>query len=74
MKLGSIIKFAEALNDSHVNTINKLSLKKNKKKGYDLFVRYSGNIVSEEFQANKQRNHLERAVGDSVNIYFEVAE
>lgn len=74
MKLGSIIKFAEALNDSHVNTIEKLSLQKNKKKGYDLFVRYSGDIVSEEFQANKQRNHFERAVGDSVNIHFEVAD
>lgn len=72
LKLGSIIKFAEALNDSHVNTIEKLSLEKNEKEGYDLFVSYSGNIVSEEFQANKQRNHFERAVGDSVNIQFEV--
>lgn len=74
MKLGSIIKFAEALNDSHVNTITKLSLEKNKEKGYDLFIRYSGNIVSEEFQANKQRNHFERAVGDSVTIHFEVED
>ncbi len=74
MKLGSIIKFSEALNDSHVNTIRDLSLEKNENEGYDLFVKYSGDIVSEEFQANKQRNHLERAVGDSVTIHFEVAE
>lgn len=73
LKLGSIIRFAEALNDSHVNTIEGIQLTKNKEKGYDLFVGYSGDIVSEEFQAKKQRNHFERAVGDSVNIEFQVA-
>ncbi len=74
MKLGSIIKFAEALNDSHVNTIEKISLEKSEKEGYDLYISYSGDIVSEEFQANKQLNHFERAVGDSVAIHFEVAD
>ncbi len=71
LKLGSIIKFAEALNDSHVNTIEGLTLKKNKKAGYDLVISYKGLIISEKFQAEKQRNHFERAVGDSVNIVFQ---
>lgn len=72
LKLGSLIKFAEALNDSHVNTIVGIDLTKNKKEGYDLLVRYSGEIVSEAFQAEKQRNHFERAVGYPVNIKFQV--
>ena len=72
MKLGSLIKFAEALNDSHVNTIESIDFSKNKHDGYDLLVRYSGEIVSEQFQAEKQRNHFERAVGYPVNIKFQV--
>lgn len=72
LKLGSIIKFAEALNDSHVNTIEEIKMTKNKKEGYDLLVKYSGEIVSEKFQAEKQRNHFERAVGDTVNIEFQI--
>lgn len=70
LKLGSIIKFSEALNDSHVNTIEEISLDKSEDDGYDLTVSYSGEIVSEQFQAGKQRNHFERAVGDTVNILF----
>lgn len=73
MKLGSIIKFAEALNDSHVNTIESIALSKNDEDGFDLLVRYSGDIVSEKFQAEKQRNHFERAVGYPVTIKFQVA-
>ena len=72
MKLGSLIRFAEALNDSHVNTIESIKLAKNKEDGYDLFVRYNGEIVSEQFQAKKQRNHFERAVGYPVNITIQV--
>jgi exopolyphosphatase/guanosine-5'-triphosphate,3'-diphosphate pyrophosphatase len=72
LKLGSIIKFSEALNDSHVNTIEDISLVESKDEGYDLIVSYSGEIVSEKYQAEKQRNHFERAVGDHVNIKFQV--
>lgn len=70
MKLGSLIRFSEALNDSHVNTIEEINLTKNDEDGYDLLVRYSGEIVSEKFQAEKQRNHFERAVGYPVTIKF----
>lgn len=74
MKLGSIIKFAEALNDVHVNTVEEIHLEKNEKTGFDLTVTYSGNIVSEDYRANKQLNHFERAVGDNVNVYFATPE
>lgn len=70
MKLGSIIKFAEALNDVHVNTVEEIHLKKNEETGFDLTVTYSENIVSENYRANKQITHLERAIGDNVNVYL----
>lgn len=70
MKLGSIIKFAEALNDVHVNTVEDMKLEENPEGGYDLTVMYSGRVVSEDYRANKQLNHFERAVGDTVNVYF----
>lgn len=74
LKLGSIIKFAEALNDSHVNMIEEIKLTKSKKRGYDLLVKYIGEIVSEKYQAEKQRNHFERVLGDKVNITFQIAD
>ncbi|HLR91742.1 MAG TPA: Ppx/GppA family phosphatase, partial [Atopostipes sp.] len=70
MKLGSIIKFSEALNDVHVNTVEDMKLEKNADGGYDLTVMYSGRVVSEDYRANKQLNHFERAVGNDVKVYF----
>lgn len=71
LKLGSVIKFAEALNDAHVNTVDDITMeKRDDGKGYNLTVNYTGNIVSEEFRGNKQLNHFERAVGDDVNLIF----
>lgn len=67
--LGSITKFAEALNDSHVNSVNNIDLDKTDD-GYVLTVTYSGNIIAEEYRAEKQRNHLERVLDDSVDIRF----
>lgn len=69
MKLGSLIKFAEALNDSHVNTVTDLTLSKHKD-GYLLTVTYTGEIIAEEYRAYKQKNHFERVVKDPVEIEF----
>lgn len=71
MYLGSVVKFAEALNDSHVNIVRDITLEKQKKEGYTLTVTYSGDIIAEEYRANKQKNHLERVLDDSVEIVFE---
>lgn len=69
MYLGSITKFAEALNDSHINAVTNIELEK-AKKGYKLTVTYNGNIIAEEYRAEKQRNHFERVLGDKVSIEF----
>lgn len=70
MYLGSVIKFAEALNDSHVNIVRNITLDKQGKEEYTLTVTYSGDIISEEYRANKQKNHLERVLDGSVDIHF----
>lgn len=70
MYLGSVIKFAEALNDSHVNIVRDIELEKTKKEGFILTVTYSGDVIAEEYRANKQKNHLERILGDTVAIKF----
>lgn len=69
MYLGSITKFAEALNDSHINAVRDVELEKGKK-GFVLTITYKGNIIAEEYRAEKQRNHLERVLGDDVDIKF----
>ncbi|WP_208560302.1 Ppx/GppA family phosphatase [Marinilactibacillus kalidii] len=74
LHLGSIIKFAEALNDSHVNLVKDIQLFKNKDKNiedkYELTVTYNGDVVTEKYRANKHKNHLERVLGDTVHITF----
>lgn len=70
MHLGSVIKFAEALNDSHVNIVRDIELEKSKKEGFVLTVTYSGDVIAEEYRANKQKNHLERVLGDAVVVKF----
>jgi len=68
--LGSIVKFAEALNDSHVNAVQNIELKKTQKHKYKLTVTYKGDIIAEEYRANKQKNHFERVLDSDADIVF----
>lgn len=72
LHLGSIIKFAEALNDSHVNMVTDIQLSKNKdsEDKFELTVTYNGEVIAEKYRANKHKNHLERVLGDTVHITF----
>lgn len=70
MRLGSVIKFAEALNDSHVNIVRDIELERSKSEGFILTVTYSGDVIAEEYRANKQKNHLERVLDDAVTVKF----
>lgn len=72
LQLGSIIKFAEALNDSHVNMVTDIQLtkRKNSEDEFELTVTYNGDVVSEKYRANKHKNHLERVLGGTVHIIF----
>ncbi|MCC5894212.1 MAG: Ppx/GppA family phosphatase [Alkalibacterium sp.] len=69
--LGCIIKFAEALSDSHVNFVKDMDLVESEdKEGYDLHITYKGDAIAEEYRANKHKNHLERVLDKPLNIVF----
>lgn len=68
--LGGIVKFAEALNDSHVNQVKKINLEKLDDNQYKMIVNYSGRVVGEAYRANKQKNHFERILGGDLTLEF----
>ncbi|OJF95946.1 Ppx/GppA family phosphatase [Alkalibacterium sp. 20] len=69
--LGSIIKFAEALSDSHVNFVHDMDLIETDDDNYELCVTYSGEAIAEEYRANRHKNHIERVLGKSLSITFQ---
>ncbi|GAA0359476.1 exopolyphosphatase [Alkalibacterium iburiense] len=68
--LGCIIKFAEALSDSHVNFVQDMDLLEGEEGSYELHVTYKGDAIAEEYRANKHKNHLERALGKPLDVVF----
>ncbi|MCJ1655606.1 exopolyphosphatase [Staphylococcus sp. NRL 16/872] len=71
--LGGIIKFINALNISHTSFVDDVELKK-KKKGeddYELTVYYAdGEPIAEEYQATRQKKHIEKILKGKVSIIF----
>lgn len=67
LHLGCIIKFAEALNDSHVNFVQDMALEEDGN-DYRLDVTYMGDAIAEEYRVNKHKNHFERVLGKPLTI------
>ncbi|MFY9902951.1 MAG: exopolyphosphatase, partial [Trichococcus sp.] len=67
--LGGIIKFADAINDSHMEVIQDIKINKTKN-GHDLVLYYKGDILAEEYRAERQRKHIERLLSGKLNIIF----
>lgn len=70
LKLGSITKFADALGDAQVNYVKDIELKKVDDDNFELYVSYSGTVISEEYRGNKQKNHFERVLDGDVELFF----
>lgn len=68
--LGGIIKFSEALNDSHVNVVKDISLEKNDDGDYTLRIVHQGDILAEDYRTNRQKKHLERILDANLTIKF----
>lgn len=68
-EVGGIIKFANALNDSHLSVVKNIELKQNKNE-YDLLIYYEGSIIAEEYRAMRQRKHIQRLVKGNLTITF----
>ncbi|PTH35261.1 exopolyphosphatase [Staphylococcus arlettae] len=67
--LGGIIKFINALNISQTNVVDRIYLKK-EKGDYTLYVFYEGEPVAEEYQANRQKKHIEKILKNKLSINF----
>ncbi|UTH13358.1 exopolyphosphatase [Macrococcus equipercicus] len=67
--LGSILKFAYALNSSNTSVVNSLYLEKHKDR-YNLVIMYKGDPIAEEYQAERQKKHLEKIVKAKIHITF----
>ncbi|MDU1274524.1 MAG: exopolyphosphatase [Staphylococcus epidermidis] len=68
--LGGIIKFANTLNISHTSFVEEVKLKAKKDDKYDLLVYYKGSPIAEEYQANRQKKHIEKILKGKVSIIF----
>lgn len=68
--LGGIIKFSEAMNDSHVNVVKDISLVKKDEDNYTLQITHTGDILAEDYRTNRQKKHLERILNANLNIVF----
>ncbi|CAM4172771.1 Ppx/GppA family phosphatase [Lacicoccus alkaliphilus] len=69
LDLGSILKFSNALNISHTNIVHDLYLDENED-GYVLTVEYKGDPIAEEYQASRQKKHIEKILGEKMAIKF----
>lgn len=67
--LGGLIKFANALNDSHMNVIRKMELKKNND-GYELLLYHKGPVIAEKYRAMRQKKHLNRVIQKDLTLTF----
>ncbi|TVT29823.1 exopolyphosphatase [Salinicoccus cyprini] len=67
--LGSILKFANALNISNTNIVQDLFLEKADDK-MRLTVRYKGDPIAEEYQAIRQKKHIEKIMDTGLEIRF----
>lgn len=68
--LGGLIKFSEALNDSHVNVVKDISLEKIDEEHYTLHIVHQGDILAEDYRTNRQKKHIERILDANLNIEF----
>lgn len=67
--LGGLIKLADALNDSHMNVVKSMELKK-KAEGYELVVHHEGAVIAEKYRASRQKKNLDRLLKGSLQLTF----
>ncbi|HSO58921.1 MAG TPA: Ppx/GppA family phosphatase [Paenisporosarcina sp.] len=72
-ELGAILKFAYGLNGSKRSIVNDLSMESSKE-GIRMKIFVSGNAMAEEYQAEKQKKHLERLCKCEVHLQFIVKD
>ncbi|MBI5975910.1 exopolyphosphatase [Staphylococcus canis] len=67
--LGGIIKFANSMNISNTNTVNKIKLE-SEKDTYTLTAFYQGEPIAEAYQSNRQKKHIEKIIKAPLTVNF----
>ncbi|WP_020006360.1 exopolyphosphatase [Salinicoccus albus] len=67
--LGSILKFSNALNVSDTGVVAELYMEK-ADDNFVLNVKYKGDPIAEEYQANRQKKHIEKIIGTDLEVKF----
>lgn len=73
-RLGGLLKFAQALNDSKTAPIKDIRLLKADQNTYELLIYHNESIVAEKYRANRHKKHLERALDGSLKLNFVYTE
>ncbi|WP_436861456.1 exopolyphosphatase [Staphylococcus caeli] len=68
--LGGIIKFVNALNISHTSAVERVELVEDDDDNYRLNVYYNGAPIAEEYQAHRQKKHIEKILKEDLSIIF----
>lgn len=68
--LGSLVKFSEALNDSHLDVVKDIELKRLNKKQFELIIHHHGDVLAEDYRASRQKKHLSRILDSDLSIRF----
>lgn len=69
-KLGGVIKFCQALNDSQTAPIHHLNLEQQADGNFILTIEHDGPIVAEQYRANRHLKHLERALSGKLTLNY----
>src|SRR5699024_12472209 len=67
--LGSILKFANALNVSDTGAVRELYLEEEDDEMV-LTTEYQGDPIAEEYQANRQKKHIEKIMDEGMKLRF----
>ncbi|KIL44700.1 Ppx/GppA family phosphatase [Jeotgalibacillus soli] len=68
-ELGALLKFAYSLNSSKRDIVKQLEVGKNDS-GLTITVYATGNTLAEEYQAEKQKKHLEKSIKTTIDLVF----
>lgn len=69
LSLGSILKFANALNISHTNIVQDMYLEEHEDE-FVLTVEYKGDSIAEKYQSIRQKKHIEKILNKDLSIIF----
>lgn len=69
LTLGSILKFSNALNVSNTGIVQDLYLEE-EGDGMIMTVKYKGDPIAEEYQATRQKKHIEKIMDKDLDIRF----